>query len=302
MEQPATELTTAEILFDSQFLRKLEQLELVAKKIFRGQLRGEHTTARRGRGLEFSDYRPYRPGDDFRHIDWNIYSRLDRLFLKLYTAEEDVTLYLLLDCSASMAFGEPSKFNYAQHLAAALAYIGLNNMDRVAINAFNQQLQNSLPPRKAKHHIATLLRFLHTLNCGDKTQFVASFNQFTARVRNPGLVILLSDLLGDPLIQRGLDALRYRGHDIVVLQILAEEEIEPPLMGALNLIDAEDGSELKVTIDGKLRAAYQQRLLHLLADIEHYCRSRNIDYLRTSTAVPFEDVVLKYLRQGTYLQ
>ena len=291
-----------EQLFDSAFLRKLERLELVAKKIFRGQLRGEHTTARRGRGLEFSDYRRYRPGDDFRHIDWNIYSRLDKLFLRLYTAEEDVTLHLLLDCSASMAFGEPSKFNYAQRLAAALAYIGLNNLDRVAVYAFNQTLHSSLPAIKAKHHIVTLLRFLANLNCSDKTDFAASCSQFSSRVRTPGLIILISDLLGAPESQRGLDMLRHRGHDIVVLQLLAEEEIEPPLAGALKLIDAEDNSELRVTVDAKLRNAYQQRLTNLLTNVEAYCRRRAIDYLRASTAVPFEDVVLKYLRQGSYLQ
>ena len=131
---PATAHSDAWI-FDSEFLRKLERLELLARKMFRGQLRGEHSTSRRGRGLEFSDFRRYRAGDDLRHIDWNIFSRLERLFLKLYAAEEDMSLHLLLDTSASMGFGDPSKFDSARRLAASLAYIGLNNMDRVAVAA-----------------------------------------------------------------------------------------------------------------------------------------------------------------------
>jgi uncharacterized protein (DUF58 family) len=291
-----------EFLFDADFLRKLERLELIARKIFRGLLRGEHSTARRGRGLEFSDFRRYRPGDDFRHIDWNIYSRLDRLFLKLYASEEDMTLHLLLDTSASMNFGEPLKFDYARRLSAALAYIGLNNMDRVSLTAFSDRLVKTLPPLKAKHHMPTLLGFLRELECSAGTRFAAPLSEFAARNRNPGLVIVISDLLSSDDVQGGLEALRRRGHDVVVLQLLAEEEIEPPLEGALNLLDAEDGSELKVTVDAGLRALYQQQLAQLLDGFEQYCRSRNIDYLRTSSAIAFEDVVLKYLRQGTYLR
>lgn len=291
-----------ELVFDAEFLRKLERLELLANKIFRGLLRGEHTTARRGRGLEFSDFRRYRPGDDFRYIDWNIYSRLDRLFLKLYAAEEDMSLHLLLDTSASMGFGEPLKFDYARRLVAALGYIGLSNMDRVGITAFSDQLGERLAPLKAKHHMASLLDFLRQLKCSNETRFAGPLSEFAARQRNPGLIILISDLLGSDDSQYGLEALRQRGHDVVVLQLLAEKEIEPPLEGALNLVDAEDGSELKVTIDAELRKLYQVRLERLLNDVEQYCRRRGIDYLRASTAIPFEDVVLKYIRQGTYLR
>ena len=292
----------SEFVFDADFLRKLERLELLANKIFRGLLRGEHTTTRRGRGLEFSDFRRYRPGDDFRHIDWNIYSRLDRLFLKLYAAEEDLTLHLLLDTSASMGFGEPLKFDYCRRLAAALGYIGLSNLDRVGITTFSAELSECLPPLKAKHHMATLLDFLRQLKCGNETRFANPLSEFAARQRNPGLIILLSDLLGSDDVQYGLEALRQRGHDVVVVQLLAEEEIEPPLEGALNLVDAEDNSELKVTIDAELRRLYHSRLEHLLNEIEQYCRRRGIDYLRASNAIPFEDVVLKYLRQGSYLR
>ena len=290
------------LVFDDAFLRKLEQLELLARKIFRGLLRGEHTTSRRGRGLEFSDFRHYRPGDDFRHIDWNIYSRLDQLFLKLHASEDDVTLHLILDASASMGFGEPSKFDQARRLAAALAHIALHNLDRVGVSAFSGGLGAAMPPIKTRHHMARLLAFLGELPCAGVTRFDSALRAFAARTRNPGLVILISDLLGAGEIQDGIEALRYGGHDVVVIQLLAESEIDPPLDGALRIVDAETGDELDVTVDEGLRRLYQHRLERHLQDVERLCRQRGVEYLRASTAIPFEDLVLKYLRQGVHLR
>ena len=158
-------------LFDAEFLRKLERLELLANKIFRGLIRGEHATPRRGRGIEFADFRRYRPGDDLRYIDWNIFARLDRLFLKLYASEEDLTLHVLLDVSASMDFGTPRKFDYARKLAAALAYIGLHSSDRVAIGVFADMLGARLPTLKTRHQMATVLDFLTARHSGGATDF-----------------------------------------------------------------------------------------------------------------------------------
>lgn len=291
-----------DLVFDDEFLRKLEQLELLARKILRGLLRGEHTTSRRGRGLEFSDFRQYRPGDDFRHIDWNIYSRLDQLFLKLHASEEDVTLHLIVDTSASMGFGEPSKFDHARRLAAALAYIALHNLDRVGVSAFAEGLGAALPPIKARHHMARLLTFLGDLPCAGVTRFDSALRAFAMRTRNPGLVVLISDLLGVREIQDGIEALRHGGHDVVVIQLLAESEIDPPLDGAMRMVDAETGDELEVTVDEELRRLYQHRLGRHLQEVESFCRQRGVEYLRASTAVAFEDVVLKYLRQGAHLR
>ncbi|HET9664320.1 MAG TPA: DUF58 domain-containing protein [Burkholderiales bacterium] len=289
-------------VFDDGFLRKLERLELVARKIFRGLLRGEHTTQRRGRGLEFSDFRRYRPGDDFRHIDWNIYSRLDQLFLKLHASEEDITLHLIVDTSASMGFGEPSKFDQARRLAAAFSYIALHNFDRVGVSAFAEDPGAILPPIKARHHMASLLAFLAELSCTGATRFTPALRAFAMRTRNPGLVILISDLLGAEDTQDGIEALRHRGHDIVVIQLLAESEIDPPFDGALRMVDSETADEFDVTVDEALRRHYLDRLERYLQETEHFCRQRGLEYFRASTAIPFEDVVLKYLRQGTHLR
>jgi len=295
-------VAAGDIVFDDEFLRKLERLELLARKIFRGLLRGERTTSRRGRGLEVSDFRHYWPGDDFRHIDWNIYSRLDQLFLKLHASEEDVTLHLLVDTSASMGFGEPSKFDHARRLAAALAYIALNNLDRVGVSTFGEDLGACLPPIKARHHMARLLAFLRDLPCAGVTRYGTALRDFATRSHTPGLVILISDLLGAGPAQDGIDALRHGGHDVVVIQLLAESEIDPPLEGALQLVDAETGDELEVTVDQELRRLYQQRLEGQLRDVESFCRRRGVEYLRASTAIGFEDVVLKYLREGRHLR
>ncbi len=300
--KPNATVAAADLVFDEAFLRKLEQLELLARKIFRGLLRGERTSAQRGRGLEFSDFRHYWPGDDFRHIDWNIYSRLDQLFLKLHASEEDLTLHLVVDTSASMAFGEPSKFDHARRLAAALGYIALNNLDRVGVSAFAEALGASLPAIRARHGLNRLLAFLGGLQCSGRTHFGTALRELAMRTRNPGVVILISDLLGIASAQAGIDALRHGGHDVVVIQLLAESEIDPPLDGALRMVDAETGEELDVTVDAELRRRYQQRLERHLADLAAYCRRRGVEYLRASTAIGFEDVVLKYLRQGAHLR
>ena len=300
MSQPAP-ASAAPALFDDEFLRKLGQIDLVARKLFRGLLRGEHTTPRRGRGLEFADFRRYGAGDDFRHIDWNIFSRLDRLFVKLYASEEDISLHVLIDASASMDFGEPRKFDHARRIAAALACIGLNNLDRVSLSAFAAELGASLPGLRTRRHVPALLAFLRDLPCAGATHYAPALRDFAARARGPAVVVLISDLLAGDDLEAGIDALRARGHDVAIVQLLAEEEIAPALDGALRLVDAEDGSALAVSVDASLRAAYQRRLARRLANIESYCLRRGVEYLRASTAIAFEDVVLKYLRQGSLL-
>ena len=302
MAAPEAPAAGAGLVFDDEFLRKLERLELLARKMFRGLLRGERTTSRRGRGLEFSDFRQYRPGDDFRHIDWNIYARLDQLFLKLHASEEDLTLHLIVDTSASMGFGEPSKFDHARKLAAALAYVALSNLDRVGLNVFADGLGANLPPIKARHHMARLLAFLRKLPCAGVTRVGSALRDFATRTRSPGLVILISDLLGAGQAQDGIEALCHGGHDVVVIQLLAESEIDPPLDGALRMVDAETGDELEVTVDRELRRLYQHRFERQLQELESFCRRRGVEYLRASTAIGFEDVVLKYLRQGAHLR
>ena len=288
--------------FDGSFLRKLERIELLARKVFRGQVRGEHSTSRRGRGLEFSDYRRYQPGDDFRYIDWNIFSRLDRLVLKLYSAEEDLTLRVLVDASASMGFGSPPKFDYARRLAACMACIGLNNLDRVMLHPFGEGLRGGLGPLRTRARLLGVLDFLGGLDCGGSTDLAAAASEMATAARGAGLVVLVSDLMAEDGVGRALDTLRHAGHEVVLLHVLDETEIEPGLDGVLRLVDAEEGGELKVTVDEELRTLYARRLQAWLAGIESDCRRTGTEYLRTSTAIDFEDVLLRYLRGGAHLR
>jgi len=289
-------------LFDPALLQQLERLELLARKVFRGLLRGEHTSLRRGRGQEFADYRRYQPGDDFRYIDWNIFQRLDRLFLKLYTAEEDLGLYLLIDSSASMGAGDPTKFDHARRLAASLAYIGLNNLDRVVVAAFGDGLTQRIGPLKTRQQITSVLDFLSRLATAASARFDTACKGLTTLTLRPGLVVVLSDLFTGEHLHQGLRSLRGQGHDVLVIQLLAEEEIEPPLDGALSLVDIETGGELKVTVDAELRAHYRRRLARWLEDLERSCVRLGCEYMRVSTAIPFEDVVLNYLRRGGHFR
>ncbi|MFT5391181.1 MAG: hypothetical protein ACI8PT_001375 [Gammaproteobacteria bacterium] len=284
--------------FEPEFLRKLERLEMLARKVFQGTLRGEHATNRRGRGLEFADFRPYQPGDDLRYVDWNIFSRLDQLFVKLYASEEDLTLHILLDVSASMGFGTPSKFDYARRLAAALAYIGLNSMDRVSLSAFSSVWEGSVTGLKSRQRIRAVLSYLSALRCAGASDFTQAFVERGAPLARRGMVVLISDLLNEHGVENAIRAIRAAGHDLVVIQVLAEEEIEPPLDGAFRLVDAETGQAMRVTVDAQLRAAYQSHFAATLSQLEALTRRLGVEYLRTSTAIAFEDIVLRYLRVG----
>lgn len=293
-------VTLNEQLFDEEFIQQLERLEILARKLFRGLVHGEHLNQKRGHGLEFTDYRCYQPGDDLRYIDWNLYSRLDQLFLKLYTSDEDLSLHLLLDCSASMGFGNPKKFNYARRLAAALGYVGLNNLDRVGVRAFSSEPTKRLPRLKSKRQMTSLLSFLESLECSESTEFTKAIDEFVSQKSNPGLVIVLTDLLGDEDLLAGMHTLSNTKHDLVLLHLLSEDEIDPPLDGPFKLIDIESQDVLSVTIDAGLRQHYIQSLNAYLSSLEQLCRSRRIEYLRASTSIPFEDLVITYLRQGKH--
>ena len=288
-------------LFDPSFLRKLEYLKLVAGRLHRGERRGEHETYRKGTSLEFTDYRSYQEGDDFRYIDWNIYNRLDRLMVKLFAAEEDLTLHILLDDSRSMAFGQPSKIDCACRMGAALGYIGLANLDRVGVTTFAEELGDSLPPHRSRKHIFSLFNYLSNIECEGATNINRTLVNFSLRSKRPGLAVVLSDLLDENGFEEGLKALLYRNYDVVLIQILDEEEIEPGMKGAFRLIDSESGIRRKVTVDSTILKLYRDRLGRFFQKIEEFCLSRGIEYMRTSNQVPVEDLVLKYLRQGMHL-
>lgn len=292
----------ARLLFDTDFLKKLEQLRLTSHRIYHGQGRGEHSTVKIGTSLEFSDYRNYQVGDDYRYIDWNIFSRLDRLFLKVFTAEEDLSIHILLDTSQSMLYGEPPKIEYAKRVAAALGYIGLSNLDRVGITTFGAGLHESTQPRRGRDHFLGLLEYCDRITCTGETDFNRSLMEYSFRSRRVGLAIVISDLLDPQGFERGLEALRFARYDVLLLQILDEEEVRPSYTGPVRLRDLETDHEQRLTIDEILLARYRERVQQWCRQIEEFCLKSQIEYLRASTLIPFEDLILKYLRHGIHLQ
>jgi uncharacterized protein (DUF58 family) len=284
-------------LLDPEFLARLEQLELVSRKIFLGRMKGERRSKKKGQSVEFADYRNYVVGDDLRFLDWNLYARLDRLFLRLFMEEEDLHLYLLVDNSLSMDFGTPSKLHYAKQVAAALGFIGLVNMDRVVVEAFNDRLTQTMPAARGRRSLWRLLDFLKKVEPAGPSDLRQALRTFSLKCSGKGIVILLSDLMDKGGYE---DALRYliaRQMDFYVIQILSQEEIEPEVVGDLKLVDIEDDDVAEITVSGPLLKRYKQNLAAYRAALHEFCTRRGVTYLFTSNQVPFDRLVLTYLRQ-----
>jgi uncharacterized protein (DUF58 family) len=288
--------------FDATFLKRLEALSVVSRRVVTGRAKGERRSFRKGAGVEFQDYRPYVAGDDLRYVDWNIYGRLDRLLLKLYVEEEDLCIHLLVDGSASMGFGQPPKLDYALQVAAALGYIGLTNLERVALGYFSGELTHMLRPRRGRGQIFPLLTFLSEVEAKGPTDLNGCLASYALRSRVPGIAVVVSDLLDPGGYADGLKALLSRRFEVFLLHIVSEDELQPLLRGDLTLLDAEGGASRVVSLDRVALEDYQERLHGYFADVERFCAGHRIDYLRTSTTVPFQDLILRHLRRGGFLR
>ncbi len=289
--------TTEAPLLDPVFLHKLEQLELVSRKIFVGRMKGERKSKRRGSSVEFAEHRNYTFGDDLRHIDWNVYGRLDKLFLKLFLEEEDLHVYTLLDTSQSMNFGTPTKLRYGKQVAAALAFIGLVNHDRVLMDTFSAQLDQGLHGIRGRSQMWRIIQYLEQLEPIGTSDLTAAAREFAIRHSGKGVVVVISDFLD----KRGYqDALRYllaRNMDIYVVHVLSQEEVHPELVGDLRLVDAEDGDFAEITISAPLLKRYKDTLNAFVGGLKEWCTSRGITYIFTTNDNPFDKLILNYLRE-----
>jgi uncharacterized protein (DUF58 family) len=284
-------------LLDPKFLARLEQLEIVSRKIFQGRMKGERLSRKKGQSVEFADYRNYVVGDDLRFLDWNLYGRLDKLFIRLFLEEEDLHFYILIDNSLSMDFGDPTKLHYAKQVAAALGFIGLVNLDRVIIEAFNDRLVQSMAPARGRRSMWRLMDFLEQLEPAGPSDLARSLRTFSLKCSGKGVVLLISDFMDKNGYQ---DALRYliaRQLDIYVLQVLSQEEIEPDVKGDLKLVDVEDEDVAEVTVSAALLDRYKKNLAAFRSGLAEFCTKRGVSYLFTSNQVPFERLVFTYLRQ-----
>jgi uncharacterized protein (DUF58 family) len=284
-------------LLDPQFLARLEQLELVSRKIFLGKMKGERRSKRKGQSVEFADYRNYVIGDDLRFLDWNLFARLDRLFIRLFMEEEDLHVYILVDNSLSMEFGNPTKLRYACQVAAALGFIGLVNMDRVMVEVFNDNLVQSLPPLRGRRSLWRLMDFLQKLEPAGPSDLRRALKTFSIKCSGKGVVVLLGDFMDKGGYEEALRYLVARQMDVYVVQVLSQEEIDPEIVGDLKLVDVEDGDVAEITVSGPLLKRYKQNLAAYRAALHEFCTRRGIMYLFTSNQVPFDRLVLNYLRQ-----
>lgn len=294
------------LLFDSAFLSKLEQLYLLSKKLFRGEHHAERKSRQTGSSLEFADYRNYTLGDDLRTIDWNIYGRLDRLFVKLFEQEQDLHIYFLIDASDSMRWkpegaeeGAGSKFDQARRIAASLAYIGLANLDRVNIHYFGANLIDDMGLSRGKSQFHKVLEFLRRAPAGEeKTRLLPSLRAFAGRMKRRGLVFVISDFFDPAGYEEALGILRYNHFDLHLIQVLEPSELDPQQTGDLRLIEAETGAAFEVTANDSLLRQYRAEVARFLDGLNTFCLQRGLGYARALTDVPFEDLVLRVLRDG----
>ncbi|HEX4416835.1 MAG TPA: DUF58 domain-containing protein [Kofleriaceae bacterium] len=290
-------------LFDDRFLKTLEHLHMVSRKVFAGNLRAERRTRKVGSGIEFADHRTYARGDDFRYIDWNLYGRLDKLLLRLFEEEEDLYIYILVDVSDSMAIGTPlPKLHYAMQVGAALSYVGLANLDRVAILPFANKLIDRLPPSRGKNRIFRVFEFLRSCEIGGRTELAECMKTFVAQNKRRGLAVLISDFYDPDGFEQGLNTLRYNKFEPFVLQVYDQREAEPRLHGDLALVDCETGDTREVTVSKALLEAYQREHEKYCKELEAYCTKYAMPFFRTHTAIPFDQLILKIFRSGGFLR
>jgi uncharacterized protein (DUF58 family) len=294
------------VIFDEKTLRKLDRLALAASQVRAGQIKGERRSLKRGTSIEFADYRDYTRGDDLRRVDWNVYARLERPYIKLLEEEEDLAVHVLLDASRSMDYGgttEPGgeawhKFHYAQRVAAALAYIALAAGDRLTLVTLRGEAPAAqFGPARGRGNTMRLLKFIEELAAGGSTNLDAALRRFAQGPRRPGLLFLISDLFSPAGYRDGLRQLQSRGYEVVLLHVLAPDEIDPPLAGDLRLIDAETGAPQDVTLDNPLRELYRKRVNAWCHEIEGYCLKRGMHYVAVSTGVDWDEMVLDHFRQ-----
>jgi uncharacterized protein (DUF58 family) len=288
------------MLFDETSLRKLQQLTLVTSRVRAGALRGERRSLKRGAGLEFADFRDYVPGDDLRRLDWNVYARLDRPYVKLREEEEDLAIHILVDASQSMDWGEGSqhKFAFALHLAAGLGAIGLGTGDRVTAATLKTTAKPVEISLRGQSYVMQLLRFLEAQQAAGVTDFDASVRRYLITPRRPGLVILISDLLSPNGYQSSLKMLQQRGHEVAIVHVLSPDEVDPPLAGDLKLVDVETGLAQEVSLDSGLRSAYRERVQAWRTEAQTFCRARRLHYLAVQTDRAWDEVVLYDMRKA----
>lgn len=300
-------------LLEPALMSRLSQLDVASRKVFAGKMRGERKSKRRGESVEFAEHRPYAIGDDVRHIDWNIYGRLDRLFLKMFLADEDLSLGILVDATASMDCGDPSKFVFAQRTAAALAYIGLVNLNRVTMNAIGAappaddvlpgappELISPLRNLRGRRRLADVERWVCGLDPTGQGDFSDTARRIALARTGRGVMVVISDFMFKEGYEQGLRYLSGRGYDLVIIQVLSPQEVDPigtrAVAGDLRLRDVEDGEKCEVTLAAPLIKRYKAGLTAYCDQLREFCARRNIAMMAVQSDLPVDTLLLDYMR------
>lgn len=289
------EPTAAELL-PPELLARLERMELVSRKVFRGRLKGERRSRRKGQSVEFADYRNYVPGDDLRFVDWNLYARLDKLFLKLFLEEEDLHVYFLVDASPSMGFGEPTKFFAAKQLASALAFVGMCRGDRVRIEFLGEENKTS-PVLRGRSQMYRMMDFVSEVEPTQIFDLSDAVKRFCLRNAGRGIVVLLSDLMDKNGYESALRLLVGQQMDVFVLHMLSPEEMEPDLTGDLKLVDCEDDDEAEISVSTAVIKRYKETLASFVEQARKFCAQRDMTYLLARSDQGADVMVGQYLRE-----
>jgi len=284
-------------VFDEAFLRQLERLMLVTRAAVRGGLKGVRRSVKRGQSVEFTDYRDYALGDDLRSLDWNVYARLEKLFIKLFVEEEDVTVHVLLDGSASMDGGTPDKLVFAKRAAAAMAYIGLASYDRVNIAVLQGRTARRFPPVRGTGRVFQVLGDLSGVRpVPGPTDLAAAARHYAAQITQRGPLVLISDLF-DPAADRAISELAGTRCDVAVLHTLSPDELDPPVEGDIRLVDRESGEGVDITADLGVLDEYRARLAAWQEGLDSVSRKRGVAYVPVATTLPLADLVYAELRR-----
>ena len=284
-------------LLDPVFMSRLDTLDVLSRKILQGKLQGERRSKRRGQSVEFADHRPYVEGDDLRFVDWNVYGRLEQLFLKLYLEEQDLTVHIVADASASMSFGEPSKELFVKKLTAALGYVSLVNNNRVTISFIADGVTAQLANMRGRNYLNNMAECLLTTDCDGFSNFDNSCRQLAAGRIGSGVMIVLSDFLFKEGYDSGLRRLIGRQYDLYAIQVLCPQELSPDLSGELKLIDIEDADAAEITVSAALSKYYKRNLTAYCNELKDFCTRRGAVYVLANSADSVESLVLNYLRR-----
>lgn len=285
-------------LLEESFRKRLERLELVARTSQLGRARGQRSARKFGVGIEFAEHRPYTPGDDLRFLDFHAYARSDRLLLKQFSETQNLDVYLLLDCSASMAFGAGAKLHFAKQLAAALGYVALAHLDRVSIQCFADGLGARLAPTRGRYQALTMLRFLERQRGAGRTDMALAARRFVARESERGLVVVISDGYDAGGFLPGVDALRYARFEPAVLLVTDARELAPVPPGDLLLRDCEDGNTRALEVTPAALARYAQLLRAQLDRLRAALRDRHVPVFELSPQQSFDAALVDVLRRG----